>query len=118
MHLTKSCDSESYYCCVMNQQYSFLESAYISKLLCKNVHCKVPIVRFLQMSSKRAYIKFIIGAITIFYYLTYSRIKCQIYTHSKENLRNYFITFICCYLLSFILIEVCTLQIKSLSLLF
>ena len=49
---------------------------------------------------------------------TYSRIKCQIYTHSKENLRNYFITFICCYLLSFILIEVCTLQIKSLRLLF
>ena len=46
---------------------------------------------------------------------TYSRIKCQIYTHSKKNLRKDFILFVCCYLPSTILIEVCTLQIKSLS---
>ena len=46
---------------------------------------------------------------------TYSRIKCQIYTHSKKNLRNDFILLVGCYLPSTILIEVCTLQIKSLS---
>ena len=40
---------------------------------------------------------------------------CQIYTHSKKNLRNDFILFVCCYVPSTILIEVCTLQIKSLS---
>ena len=48
-------------------------------------------------------------------YLTYSRMKCQIYTHSKKYLRNYFILLVCCYLLNLILIEVCILQIKSLS---
>ena len=44
---------------------------------------------------------------------TYSRIKCQIYTHSNKNLRNYCIKFVCCYLLSLILIEVCTLSTSS-----
>ena len=36
--------------------------------------------------------------------MTYSGIKCQIYTHSKKNLRNRCILFVCCYLLSLILI--------------
>ena len=39
----------------------------------------------------------------------------DIHTHSKKNVRNYFILFVCCYLHGTILIEVCTLQIKSLS---
>ena len=47
--------------------------------------------------------------------VTYSRIKCQFYTNSKKYLRNDFIWFVCCYLPSIIPIEVCTLQIKSLS---
>ena len=47
--------------------------------------------------------------------VTYSRIKCQLYTNSKKYLRNDFILFVCCYLPSTIPIEVCTLQIKSLS---
>ena len=55
-------------------------------------------------------------AIYIYIYIyIYSRIMCQIYTHSKKNLRNDFILFVCCYVPSTILIEVCTLQIKSLS---
>ena len=34
--------------------------------------------------------------------VTYSRIKCQIYTHYCEKLRNYFIMFVCCSFLSII----------------
>ena len=37
--------------------------------------------------------------------MTYSHIKCQIYTHSSEKLRNYFILFVCCSFLSIILKE-------------
>ena len=37
------------------------------------------------------------------------------YTHSSEKLRNYFILFVCCSVLSIILKEVCTLQMKSLG---
>ena len=48
---------------------------------------------------------------SIMYYKTYSHIKCQIYTHSKKNLRIDFKLFVCSYLPSSILIEVCTLQI-------
>ena len=43
------------------------------------------------------------------YGMTYSRIKCEIYTYSKKNLRKYFILFVCCYLAGTILIEICTL---------
>ena len=52
------------------------------------------------------------------WYETYSHIKCQIYTHSSEKLRNYFILFVCCSFLSIILKEVYTLQMKSLGSLF